>query len=223
MHELEKHEILEIEILEKLKNGRFLNPLVFQGGTMLRLCHELPRYSVDLDFWVNKDIDIKKFYKNLENYLAENYTITDAANKKYTILIELKSPGYRRALKVEIRKPDSKLSPAEIEDKIAFSTFSSRQVFLKGLTLEKTISLKTDAALDRKEIRDVFDIEFIVRRGIPLSLDKEKKDLLLALINNFKKDEFAVKLGSLLPKEQRDYYRAKGFSYLVEKLSNLQG
>ena len=55
MNIFEKHEIFEIEVLEKLKNTRLLDPLVFGGGTMLRLCHEMQRYSVDLDFWRIKD------------------------------------------------------------------------------------------------------------------------------------------------------------------------
>ena len=54
MDVLKNHEIFEIEVLEKLKNGNFLSPLVFGGGTMLRLCYELNRYSTDLDFWFIK-------------------------------------------------------------------------------------------------------------------------------------------------------------------------
>ena len=57
-----KHEIFEIEMLEKLKNNRLLEPLVFGGGTMLRLCYELKRYSVDLDFWFIKKIPIKNYF-----------------------------------------------------------------------------------------------------------------------------------------------------------------
>ncbi|MDH3259067.1 MAG: nucleotidyl transferase AbiEii/AbiGii toxin family protein, partial [Deltaproteobacteria bacterium] len=44
-----------MEVLEKLKNTGLLEPLVFGGGTMLRLCHELKRYSADLDFWFIKE------------------------------------------------------------------------------------------------------------------------------------------------------------------------
>ena len=51
-----RHEIFEIEVLEKMKSTKILDPLVFGGGTMLRLCHELGRYSVDLDFWFIKEI-----------------------------------------------------------------------------------------------------------------------------------------------------------------------
>ena len=48
---LEKHEAFEIEVLDRLSSAKLLDPLVFGGGTMLRLCYELKRYSVDLDFW----------------------------------------------------------------------------------------------------------------------------------------------------------------------------
>lgn len=47
-----EHEKFEIEVLAKMKNSRALEPLVFGGGSMLRLCNELNRYSVDLDFWI---------------------------------------------------------------------------------------------------------------------------------------------------------------------------
>ena len=49
-----QHEIFEIEVFDRMKSARALNPLVFGGGTMLRLCHELNRYSTDLDFWFVK-------------------------------------------------------------------------------------------------------------------------------------------------------------------------
>ncbi len=50
MDTLKRHEVFEIEVLERLKSAKMLEPLVFGGGTMLRLCHEINRYSVDPDF-----------------------------------------------------------------------------------------------------------------------------------------------------------------------------
>ena len=52
MQDLIKQEQFELEVLDRLKSGRFLDRLAFGGGTMLRLCHGLDRYSVDLDFWL---------------------------------------------------------------------------------------------------------------------------------------------------------------------------
>ena len=48
---LERHEMFEIEVLDRLKSARILDRLVFGGGTMLRLCHDMPRFSAELDFW----------------------------------------------------------------------------------------------------------------------------------------------------------------------------
>jgi predicted nucleotidyltransferase component of viral defense system len=52
MQDLIKQEQFEIEVLDRLKSGRFLDNLIFTGGTMLRLCYGLNRFSVDLDFWL---------------------------------------------------------------------------------------------------------------------------------------------------------------------------
>ena len=52
MQDLIKQEQFELEVLDRLKSGRFLDRLAFGGGTMLRLCYGLDRYSIDLDFWL---------------------------------------------------------------------------------------------------------------------------------------------------------------------------
>ena len=43
-------ELLHYRILSAMQGGGFFGPIVFQGGTSLRLCHGSPRYSEDLDF-----------------------------------------------------------------------------------------------------------------------------------------------------------------------------
>ena len=50
MDTLQQHEVFEMEVLDKMKRAKLLDRLVFGGGSMLRLCHELNRYSVDLEY-----------------------------------------------------------------------------------------------------------------------------------------------------------------------------
>ena len=69
MEDLTKLERFEIEVLEYLNKGKFLEKLVFLGGTMLRLCYGLNRFSVDLDFWIIKKLDLKQFFDDLKNFL----------------------------------------------------------------------------------------------------------------------------------------------------------
>ena len=216
MNIFDKHEIFEIEVLEKLKNNKLLGPLVFGGGTMLRLCYELKRFSVDLDFWFIKRIGVKDYFKRFCRVLESEYEITDAWIKYYTLLFEIRSGVSPKRLKIEIRK---KLRSCDFQERIAYSRNSNKQVILRTHTLEQTMKNKIEAMLDRCEIRDCFDIEFLLRKGI--NLPKLKADQLSKLkerLDRFKEKDFKVKLGSILENDVRKYYIENRFNYLREKI-----
>jgi hypothetical protein len=205
-------------VIQWLGSKRFLGSLVFGGGTMLRLCHELPRYSLDMDFWFFRETDFHRFYNRLQEAFLREHDVTDSQNKYHTILVEIRRAKGEPRLKIEIRK---KLAPpGSSEEKIAFSPHFPTQVLVRGFTLKQMLINKVSALLDRKEIRDAFDLEFLVRKGVGLEDlgDREKRKLVKKL-REFKKRDFDVKLGSILLPEFRDYYREKRFSYLEEKLS----
>jgi predicted nucleotidyltransferase component of viral defense system len=213
----EKHEIFEIEVLEKLKNNRLLEPLVFGGGTMLRLCYELKRYSVDLDFWFIKKIPVKNYFKRFSSVLEKEYEITDAQIKHYTLLFEIRSGNYPKRLKIEIRK---EMKYCDFMERIAYSTYSNKQVIVRTHTLEQTMKNKIDALLDRGEIRDGYDIEFLLRKGIRLpELKKSQLSILKERVDGFKAKDFKVKLGSILESDVRKYYIENRFNYLQEKIA----
>lgn len=214
MQDLKKHEQFELEVLDRLNSGRLLNNIVFGGGTMLRLCYGLNRYSVDLDFWVVKDIDFAGMLKDMKEYLQQYYSLNDAVNKFYTILFELKSPVYPRALKIEIRKENKKI---KTESSIAYSKYANTQVLLKTVSLADMFAAKIEAFLDRKEIRDVYDMEFLLRRGVEIHAPLEKLKAVIKQVEQLKKNDYRVKLGSLLEAEQRKYYQEKNFTLLVTK------
>jgi hypothetical protein len=219
MDTLQQHEIFEIEVLDKMNSARILEPLVFGGGSMLRLCHELNRYSVDLDFWVVKKIAQDRFFEKIRKTLEIDYEITYAQVKHYTILFEFRSPNYPKRLKIEIRREEKE---SDYQEKIAFSRFSTRQVVLKAHTLEQTMKNKIEAFLDRGEIRDCFDIEFLLRQGVELHL-KDQRALLAfqRKLDHLTERDFKVKLGSILEGKFRDYYIRQRFGTLKEKLATM--
>ncbi|MBN2001692.1 nucleotidyl transferase AbiEii/AbiGii toxin family protein [candidate division KSB1 bacterium] len=214
-----RHEIFEIEVLEKLQSQRLLGSLVFGGGSMLRLCHELDRYSVDLDFWRIKEIPPIELYEKFQQFLLNEYNVTDAQIKHCTVLFEIRSADFPLRLKIEIRK---EIKNCDFEEKIAFSKFSTKQVLLKALTLNQSMKNKIAALLDRNEIRDGFDLEFLLRRGISLP-DLSQNDVikLINKIKGFKAKDFKVTLGSLLASDMRQYYVKNHFSFLTQKLEAL--
>ncbi len=213
----EKHEMFEIEVLEKLKNNGLLDPLVFGGGTMLRLCYELQRYSVDLDFWFIKKTPAESYFKRFSRMLEKEYEVTDAWLKHYTILFEIRSGTSPKRLKIEIRK---ELKECDFIERIAYSKYSNKQVSLRTHTLQQTMKNKIEALLDRTEIRDCFDIEFLLRKGVTLpTLQAEQLAGLKAKLDGFKGKDFKVKLGSILESDIRKYYIENRFNYLKEKLA----
>ncbi len=217
MPDLVQQERLEIEVLERLKSGRFLESLIFTGGTMLRLCYGLDRFSVDLDFWLFKDIAVNTFYNGLNTFLTNYYTLCDAENKFYTMLFEIRSKDYPRNLKIEIRKNRKKV---QTELAIAYSKHSNTQVLVRTPSLQEVMRSKIEA-LDRGEIRDIFDIEFLLRRGVELKADKKELQKLLERINSLSKMDYSVKLGSILEPKVRKYYLKENFKILVLKIKGL--
>jgi hypothetical protein len=212
-----QHEIFEIEVLDRMNSAKMLDPLVFGGGSMLRLCHELNRYSVDLDFWFVKKVSQNDFFDKGLKTFEKYYEITDAQIKHYTILFELRSAQYPKRLKIEIRR---ELKDWDYQQDIAFSKFSTIQVLLNALTLDQTINNKIEAFLDRGEIRDCFDIEFMLRRGVEIPRMDEKQSIAFRKKIALLKDrDFKVKLGSILENDTRDYYIANRFRFLQEKLT----
>jgi hypothetical protein len=212
-----QHEIFQIEVLDKMNSAKLLEPLVFGGGTMLRLCHELNRYSVDLDFWFIKKTAQGKYFDILQKVFKKDYEITDTEIKHFTLLLELRSADYPKRLKIEIRR---ELKEHDYQNKIAFSKYSTRQVLVKAHILEQTMKNKIQAFLDRGEIRDCYDIEFLIRRGVDLPVyAKSEAEKLREKITGFKDTDFRVKLGSILENDLRNYYTENKFSFLEEKLT----
>lgn len=216
MQDLQNLEIFEIEVLELLNSMKVLDKLYFGGGTMLRLCHNLNRFSTDLDFWLDINQDSKVVYSKLKEAFQNNYKIVDSENKKYTLLFEIKSTSYKRNLKIEIRKEQTNF---DWERKIAFSKFTNKQVTVKGLTLKQMMGNKIEAMLSRKIIRDCFDIEFLLMRGIELPSDKSKLEKIKKIIDSFKDRDYKVILGSILEEKERKFYCDNRFMLLKEEIN----
>ena len=157
----------------------------------------------------------------MRKYLGRFYTLTDATDKFRTLLFEVKSKDYPRRLKIEIRKEKKAV---KTEAAIAYSKNSNIQVLLKAVSLDDMMALKIETFLDRGEIRDVFDIEFLLKKGIPLGAASRSLAKVLAKIDSFVKTDYSAKLGSLLEEDQRKYYTKENFKILkmaiAEKLAD---
>lgn len=216
MQDLQSLETFEMEILELLSNAKLLDSIYFGGETMLRLCHNLNRFSTDLDFWIDSNTDSKHYFSSMKKILSESYSITDSMNKKNTLLFEIKSSHIKRRLKIEIRKVAEKF---EWERNIAFSSFTNKQVLVKALTLQQMMLNKIESFLSRKIIRDCFDIEFLFMRGVELKAETAQLQAMKSIISGFKERDYKVTLGSILDEKDKKFYIERNFLLLHEEIN----
>jgi proteasome assembly chaperone (PAC2) family protein len=160
---------------------------------------------------------IDQFFINLEDSLKADYDLTDAQNKYYTLLFEIKKVPYPRKLKIEIRKENKE---SDFQETIAYSSYSNQQVLVKSFTLEQMMKNKIGALLERKEIRDVFDIEFLARKSVNISANYEELKKIREIIKGFEKRDYYVTLGSLLADDIREYYKKDISGVFTNKRGN---
>ena len=65
---------------------------------------------------------------------------------------------------------------------------------MKAVSLSDMMESKLEAFLDRKEIRDVFDMEFLLKRGVPLDASVDTLREVLRLIDALPRRDYTVKL-----------------------------
>jgi hypothetical protein len=184
---------------------------------MLRLCHNLNRYSTDLDFWITPDTDSEKLFQKIYEAFFEKLKVSDASSKRFTLLFEVQSQNSPRKLKIEIRKEQSRF---DWERKIAFSKFANIQVMVKGLTLTQMMSNKIEAFLARGVIRDCYDIEFLLYRGVPMNFRRGEMERRLDAILGFQESDYKIALGSVLEPQDREFVVKNRFRFLKEEIRN---
>lgn len=189
-------EIMQEITLAGLSRTDFFEKAAFYGGTALRIFYGLDRYSEDLDFSLLKpdsNFSIEPYFKAiLEEFQSlgltvsikkkTNQTAIDSAFLKaetiwQEIVLEdiIKETGVRsnKTLKIKIevdRKPPLNF---KIEEKLLVRPFS---FYVKCNTKSSLFAGKMHALLYRKWLnrvkgRDWYDLEWYIKKGIPLDVN----------------------------------------------------
>ena len=145
MEAIIEKELLHYELLHVLHRGGWLNTLVFQGGTSLRLIHGAPRLSEDLDFSGGQDFSAEHM-AGLARYLEESF------------------PEWAHGMNVTVRSPKS---PRRLARKVSVSTWrvdveiAPRQNHMPRqrikIVIDNTVSHTKDTRQIRKNYRELPD------------------------------------------------------------------
>ena len=154
----------EMIFLQALLASRFHKKLIFKGGTALRLAHNSPRFSEDIDFSLLEAINKREFAKVIETASKRLSTvkIKELTEKHFThfALLQIREPYLKQAfsLKIEISK-----RPVEWKENIDFMAhgLKSQTVPLEAVgfvvTLERAFRDKKRMIKERDKARDLFD------------------------------------------------------------------
>lgn len=190
-------EIMQEIALAGLQRSGFFEKAAFYGGTALRVFYGLDRFSEDLDFSlleVHPNFSLKPYLEGIitefaalgievrvkEKSKAAQSTIESAFLKSDTVWKELvlqgvipqAGIGMRAAIRIKIEVDREPPPGFETEEKLLLKPFS---FYVKCFTLPDLFAGKMSALLFRKwkqrvKGRDWFDMEWYIKKGVPLNL-----------------------------------------------------
>ena len=211
MVDISKHKFFLLQVLKDIYSEPSLASLLgFKGGTALMMFHNLPRFSVDLDFNLLESSKTTSVYENIRTILANHGSIRDEAVKHYGLLLVLNYESENRNLKVEI---STRSYPDEYElcDYLGIS--------MKVMKLEYMFTHKLMAVLDRNSLtsRDIFDCWFYMKQRTALIqpiLDARLKDSFeeymdkcIEVVSGIKQNRILDGIGELLEPQLKNWIK----------------
>lgn len=196
-----EQEVIQQIALAGLYRGGFFQYAAFYGGTCLRLFHDLPRFSEDMDFSLvekRNDIHIEQFFPAIteEFSLAGHDIQIEKKDKKIfgrveSAFLKDNTEAYeirfqtKKTVKVKIELDTNPPLHFNTEQKLLLSPYSfmTRCFTLPDLFAGKMHALVYRSWNKRVKGRDWYDFEWYVRHQIPLNFQH-----LQARISEFNKE-----------------------------------
>lgn len=155
----EKHQLLMTQILKEIYSDIEISSLLgLKGGTGAYFFHNLPRFSVDLDFDLIESNQKNKqlVFNKIENILKKFGTIKEKQIKKWTIFFLLSYGDEDHNIKIEIstRENNNKYEPKEY---LGISMLSAKK---ETLFANKLVAL---TGRKGRAMRDVYDVYYFAK------------------------------------------------------------
>jgi predicted nucleotidyltransferase component of viral defense system len=159
--------------------------LVFKGGTALAFFYGLNRFSEDLDFTLNGDLDLSRLVKEMEKdfellNIRATFKIIEDNPKSFSFRIGVEGPLFTKEIercfiRVEISKREKISKNLEIKELRPIYP-DILPFFVTVLNLEEILAEKIRALFWRGKSRDLYDVWFLLEKGVKVdwSLVNEK-------------------------------------------------
>ena len=181
-----EQEVMQCIALAGLQRGGFFQHAAFYGGTCLRIFHNLPRFSEDMDFSLvekRDDIHLENYFPAIiEEFKLAGHEVSIVKKEKKTFgRVEsafLKDNTEAYDIKFQTKKTVKVKIELDVNPPLAFETeqnrllmpytFMTRCFTLPDLYAGKMHALVYRAWQRRIKGRDWYDFEWYVRHQIPL-------------------------------------------------------
>ena len=188
-----EQEVMQKIALAGLSRGGFFKHAAFYGGTCLRLFHQLPRYSEDMDFTLrekNSDIHLEDFFPYIieEFHLAGHEVVIQKKEKKMFGRVEsafLKENTEVFDIKFQTKKTVKVKIEMDTDPPLGFETedlplsrpypFVVRCVALSDLYAGKMHALLYRNWKTRVKGRVWYDFQWYVANRVPLNFEHLQK------------------------------------------------
>ncbi len=217
----EKHKNFLLEALLGIVNITG-DKIAFKGGTAAMLFYSLPRFSRDLDFDILQDFSERE-KEQIRALIQDLGEIRDFKDKRYTLFYLLDYEKHAVNLKIELNR--------RIWENNNYKTVELEGKSLKIQDETTMFTNKLVALSDRKGVaaRDLFDINYFLKQGFPLSeeLVRERtgeslKSLIETTVefieDNFNERNVLQGLGELLSNSQKDWVKENLIEDTIKKL-----
>ena len=182
-----EQEVMQRIALAGLQRGGFFQHAAFYGGTCLRIFHNLPRFSEDMDFSLvekRDDIHLENYFPAIiEEFKLAGHEVNIVKKEKKTFgrvesaFLKENTEAYdikfqtKKTIKVKIELDTNPPLAFETEQKTLIMpyTFITRCFTLPDLYAGKMHALVYRAWQRRIKGRDWYDFEWYVRNGVPLN------------------------------------------------------
>ena len=213
-------EYLQVLFLNYFYKEKLAEKVYFKGGTCIHLAYSSPRFSEDLDFLtLLSEKEIKDLLKNvMKSFKLEipeirlTFIYCGKKSLRFRLKYESKLLKYPQTIRLDFSLEKIFLEPNNfsLKTKFPISSFS----LISCQKEEEILAEKIRAFLWRGKGRDIFDLWYLLDKGIPINRELLKKKLKMAglkfnessfleKIKKYPEKKIYLDLGKFLPGDYR--------------------
>lgn len=212
-------EFVQLVFLKEFYSQSFTKDIYFKGGTAIRLVYGGDRFSEDLDFTVQMDLEefeeqIEKLFTSLENKYPFSFKERKTlAGKTYLLTADIPLQKSKIYVKLDFSIRESVIEP--VQNIIDTKYPVVMRGFINCLSQNEVLAEKIRATMNRHKHRDIYDLWVLLEHGaqVNVKLINEKlnyygevlvvKDFLDRL-ETFSQEDFVKDLRPFVPVNEKE-------------------